>query len=87
MKGKGSDEAPQLLHTHCKHKHNLGSSRSLRGWGVGVWMGELDGAAWYLFEQRHGELLVWDAVFGGADVLSALGADVEVDAHQKVLLT
>lgn len=40
----------------------------------------------YLFEQSHGKLLVWYAVFGRADVLSALGTDVEVDTHQEILL-
>ncbi|TNN68423.1 hypothetical protein EYF80_021344 [Liparis tanakae] len=40
----------------------------------------------YLFEQSHGKLLVGYAVFGCADVFSALRADVEVDPHQEILL-
>lgn len=40
----------------------------------------------YLFEQSHGKFLVWYTVFGCADVLSTLRADVEVDTHQEILL-
>ena len=40
----------------------------------------------HLLKQRHGELLVRDAVLGGADVLLGLGRDVKVDPHQDVLL-
>lgn len=41
----------------------------------------------HLLEQSHGELLVRYAVFGCADVLPALRADVEVDPHEEILLT
>src|SRR4029434_9329244 len=40
----------------------------------------------YLLKQRHGKLLVGDAVLGRADVLFGLIGDVEVDSHQEVLL-
>lgn len=42
--------------------------------------------ALYLFEKSHSKLLVRYTVFGRADVLSTLGADVEVDPHQEILL-
>lgn len=40
----------------------------------------------HLLKERHGELLVRDAVSGRADVLFGLVCDVEVDPHQDVFL-
>lgn len=40
----------------------------------------------HLLKERHGELLVRDAVARSADVLLGLVGDVEVDPHQDVLL-
>lgn len=40
----------------------------------------------HLLEERHGELLVRDAVSGRADVFFGLICDVEVDPHQDVFL-
>lgn len=40
----------------------------------------------HLFEERHGELLVGDAVSGGANVFLGLVGDVEVNPHQDVFL-
>lgn len=40
----------------------------------------------HLLEQRHGELLVRDAVSGRADVFFGLVCDVEVNPHQDVFL-
>ena len=58
--------------TSKKNKHVLSSVRDAR--------------RAHLFEERHGKLLVRDAVLGRADVLLGLVGDVEVNAHQNVLL-
>lgn len=40
----------------------------------------------HLFEERHGKLLVGDAVSGRADVFFGLVCNVEVNPHQDVFL-
>lgn len=72
-----------LKYTHrCSSSQDTGSKKSKLN-PVGAQTMLTDS---YLLKERHGKLLVGYAVFGCADVLSALGTDVEVDTHQEVLL-
>lgn len=82
VKGRGSEEAPQLRHTHCgENRRLLHRPRAhLRHPGGGA------GRAAHLLVQGHGELLVRDAALGGAHVGVPAGHDVEVDPLQDVLL-
>ena len=80
VKGRGSEEAPQLQHTHCGENRRLmhGSRAQARPSG--------EGRAAHLLVQGHGKLLVRDAALGGAQVGVLAGHDVEVDLLQDVLL-